>query len=409
MPEKQSTLSKLEVDFLEAIHSREAVYGLTHNFYHYPARFSHLFARTAIELFTEVGELVFDPFMGGGTTLVEAHYLRRRSVGTDINSLATLISRVKTTPLSSDDIKCIENWFSELPRKLTLRNVPVRVTEWIGRGYQRNISGKRTWPLRKTLELALAQITDLGNVHHQDFARCVLLKTGQWALHRRSKLPTAKQFRSQLLEHAKEMLESMAAFTSHLEETDSKLKDRIDYRPICLNKSVTGIEADSLFSSLPSPRLILTSPPYPGVHVLYHRWQVEGRKETLAPFWIANTLDGAGASFYTLGSRFQSGLKDYFSRAEAAFSSISRVANRDTIVVQLVGFSDRSWQLSGYLTMMQKAGFQEISFPDFANSADGRLWRFVPNRKWYTYRPGTAESSREVVLFHQLSSDSSRA
>ena len=43
-----------------------------------------------------------------------------------------------------------------------------------------------------------------------------------------------------------------------------------------------------------APQLVVTSPPYPGVHVLYHRWQVDGRKEAPLPFMIANKLDGAG-------------------------------------------------------------------------------------------------------------------
>ena len=48
----------------------DTVSGLTHNFYRYPARFSPLFAREVIRAFSRPGDLVFDPFMGGGTTLV---------------------------------------------------------------------------------------------------------------------------------------------------------------------------------------------------------------------------------------------------------------------------------------------------------------------------------------------------
>ena len=61
-----------------------------------------------------------------------------------------------------------------------------------------------------------------------------------------------------------------------------------------------------------SPKLILTSPPYPGVHVLYHRWQVKGRKDTSAPFWIANIEDGQGETYYTFGYRYQNELRKYF-------------------------------------------------------------------------------------------------
>jgi len=36
---------------------------------------------------------------------------------------------------------------------------------------------------------------------------------------------------------------------------------------------------------------------------LYHRWQVDSRKEAPLPFMIANKLDGAFSSFYTMGDR----------------------------------------------------------------------------------------------------------
>lgn len=76
------------------------VQGATHRFYRYPARFSPTFVQAAIEQFTQPGDLVFDPFLGGGTTLVEAMRLGRAGVGSDINELAVFISQVKTTLLS---------------------------------------------------------------------------------------------------------------------------------------------------------------------------------------------------------------------------------------------------------------------------------------------------------------------
>ena len=50
---------------LRAAHSSEHVSGLTHNFYRYPARFSPAFAKAVILAFSNHGDTVFDPFMGG--------------------------------------------------------------------------------------------------------------------------------------------------------------------------------------------------------------------------------------------------------------------------------------------------------------------------------------------------------
>ena len=150
-----------------------------------------------------------------------------------------------------------------------------------------------------------------------------------------------------------------------------------------------------------TPKLVLTSPPYPGIHVLYHRWQVDGRKETPAPFWIANKLDGAGLSHYTMGDRKNPGLRTYFENMQGAFNSISTCLTRNTIVVQMVAFSDPDIYLPRYLEMMEEAGFAE-HFIRHIHSPDGRLWRTVPSRRWYADQRGKTSASQEVVLFHRL-------
>lgn len=62
-----------------------------------------------------------------------------------------------------------------------------------------------------------------------------------------------------------------------------------------LVRSVIGVDKDERVIDMRAPRLVATSPPYPGVHILYHRWQVDGRKEAPLPFVIANMLDGCGS------------------------------------------------------------------------------------------------------------------
>ena len=44
--------------------------------------------RNLILKYTEPGEIILDPFMGGGTTLIEAWLLKRHSIGIDISTLA---------------------------------------------------------------------------------------------------------------------------------------------------------------------------------------------------------------------------------------------------------------------------------------------------------------------------------
>src|SRR5208337_2545074 len=91
-------------NLITASQDNKTVRGLTHEHYKYPARFSPRFAHAAIEAFTRPGDIVYDPFMGGGTTLVEASALGRNTVGTDINSLAVFISKIKTTVFTEDQL-----------------------------------------------------------------------------------------------------------------------------------------------------------------------------------------------------------------------------------------------------------------------------------------------------------------
>jgi DNA modification methylase len=54
-------------------------------------------------LFSKPGDLVLDPYMGGGTAVVEGVAAGRHMVGNDLNSLGAFIARVKITALNKDD------------------------------------------------------------------------------------------------------------------------------------------------------------------------------------------------------------------------------------------------------------------------------------------------------------------
>jgi DNA modification methylase len=76
------------------------VTSYTHGLAKYPAKFIPHIPRWAINTYSKKGDLILDPFVGCGTTLVEASLLGRNSVGIDINPVGVLYSKVKTTPLS---------------------------------------------------------------------------------------------------------------------------------------------------------------------------------------------------------------------------------------------------------------------------------------------------------------------
>jgi DNA modification methylase len=59
----------------------------------YRGNFAPQIARNIIEMYSEPGERILDPMVGGGTTLIEAKLLGRHAVGIDINPAAVEITR----------------------------------------------------------------------------------------------------------------------------------------------------------------------------------------------------------------------------------------------------------------------------------------------------------------------------
>lgn len=376
------------------------VNGLSHNHYKYPARFSPKFVRAAIEAFSEPGDLIADPFVGGGTTAVEALALGRDCLGVDISSLATFVAQTKTLVLSDAEAASVRAWALKVPKAINMNGPTVFFATGAHEGYYRNIEGKRFWRLRKAIEQALASVLPLqGNA--EPIARCAVLRTAQWALDGRAKLPTVSEFRTALQQNAEAIVAGSLQFRAAVE-----LSQR-NSTFICLNRTGAGMEEIPEVKALKSPKLVLTSPPYPGIHVLYHRWQVDGRKETPAPFLIANKLDGSGESYYTLGHRHNPGLKTYWANLKKVLSSTVHLSDGRTLFVQVVAFSEPEWQLPRYLEVCGEAGLREVLLPGM-DAPDKRLWRVVPNRRWYADQMGSIPASQEVVLFHRLKADPAR-
>src|SRR5688500_2863665 len=70
----------------------------------YRACFKPQLPRFFIERLTRAGDVVYDPFMGRGTTLLEAALLGRGPFGNDINPLSSLLIKPRLQPTSNEAI-----------------------------------------------------------------------------------------------------------------------------------------------------------------------------------------------------------------------------------------------------------------------------------------------------------------
>lgn len=377
-----------EDKLLLSLLSNDRVSGLTHSFYRYPARMSPDFAKAAISRFSSPGEIVLDPFAGGGTTTVEAIAAGRRAVAIDINPLATFVVQAKTTPLSTKDLDAVRTCFSDL-QEFDTWGQPRRV-ERDSRLLNFPVS------LEPLIESCLAQIELLQFPRQRRFARCVLLRASQKAIDGRRIPGNPEQLVLELEKGCSEMAAGLSALVQLARENGVKKHNITGFRKILL-RSAIGLEHDRRMQPCGAPKLVVTSPPYPGVHVLYHRWQVGGRKETPGPYWIIGQPDGYGASHFTMGSRSEFGVDNYFLRLTEVFQSVRSTIENSGVVVQLVSFSDIDSQLPRFLRAMEEAGFREDLFT-VRNRA--LLWRSVPNRRWYFRVNANRKSASELLLIH---------
>lgn len=140
----------------------------THCYHTYPAMMIPQIARTLIEEYKPKGrlDLILDPYMGSGTTLVEASLAGINSIGTDLNPLARLMGKVKTTLYNNESIL---KQFREIQTELIFYTKD-KVKE---RNFDR-ISNYSFWYNEDTL-LKLSYLSQLiKNIKDKDFFNVVL-------------------------------------------------------------------------------------------------------------------------------------------------------------------------------------------------------------------------------------------
>ncbi len=89
---------------------RSATHSPPYMMHKFWARRPWLVFRRLITAFTREGDIVLDPFAGGGVTLVEGLITRRRVVAADINPLAVFIMRHEAKPLDLSSFSSALAW-----------------------------------------------------------------------------------------------------------------------------------------------------------------------------------------------------------------------------------------------------------------------------------------------------------
>ena len=367
-----------------------------HAVYKYPARFSPEFTKSAISIFSKPGETVIDPFCGGGTTAIESLLNGRHSLNSDLSPLAMFLTKAKTRNYSTTSLNRVKKWSDE-SQEASFRDLCKH------KDYLDDSSvdiGALKLPTYSTIRIALTswefRLRQLGTA--EDLARLCLLRVGQRLLDLKRQKPSLDLMRRELDRAVSNTLRAVQVFDKNI-----RLLDNDNSRPICKVSQTPIKELHKEFKKQEKAKLAVFSPPYPGVHVLYPRWQIEGRKESSAPFWLAGVEGCTIETTYTMGRRGVDKTEEFMSNYLQGVKALREVLTPDALVVQMVGFMDPKQQLPALLHCMREAGYREKKYKSCETSADGRLWRSVPGQKWYNaVRDKKPATSREVVLIHSM-------
>ena len=382
---------------IKSVKDQSRVKGITHRFYTYPAGFSPKFVSSAIENLTEKGDVVLDPFMGGGTSIVEGMRLGRKTVGIDLNYISFFVTKVKTTILSSKQKKFIEDWILITDKKIKSKITSDKFTESaLSLINYKGIGKGQIYRLKQIISgcsFFLKRLKKVKKKKTNDFLKLLILRSMQSTLHNKRPISEFEVFKQKIKSNCFDMLDGMNELETNVKLNSSK---EIVSSSNIYNRSAAKCLINKNLKRKKT-KLIITSPPYPGINIYYGTWQIHGRRNTSLPYLILGMDRPLNRSILNFQHPKTKDLKIYFKTMEKIFSSLYKASNKKTLLMQLVAFNKLDGILDEYLATMKKCGFKEIQL-----NGKKRIWRDVPSRSWQsTYAKKDLPSSKEVLLLHK--------
>ena len=141
-------LESLPLDFWDF--KEEDTKKFTHGIHSYPAIMVSPISKNIIKIVKEIMniETLYDPFMGSGSVLIESILNGvKHTYGTDLNPLALLLSKVRTTPLKMSQIVWIKNVYIDIINFAfeKYKDLPFQLHQYIVNEKQLDITDKKGW------------------------------------------------------------------------------------------------------------------------------------------------------------------------------------------------------------------------------------------------------------------------
>jgi len=236
-----------------------------HGLHPYLGKFIPQLVEVFLRRYFNPGDCVYDPFVGSGTTLVEANAFGARAIGCDVSAFNCLLTRAKTADYSLGALEMALRVAYEESRHLQREVGDSLGTEWLLRWYApmtlrellayRAAAGQLEDPIREAAEVILsrsARSSRLTTHFDLDFPRQPVTNAYYCHKHKRTCAP---------VEEAGKFLRRYTSDTSQRIRAFASLRTR--------SESIV-LHEDSRTVRLPTrPSGIITSPPYPGL-IDYH-------------------------------------------------------------------------------------------------------------------------------------------
>jgi len=306
----------------------------THGFHPYPAKFTPQLVNKFFNLYCKRGFTILDPFCGSGTTLVEGVINDMYSVGIDLNPIAYIISRAKSNHYSSEELKIIRNFISEIqpqPNMGLFSNYnndnnhihEVLIPDFPNRDhwFQENVS--------KELAILKTKINEFEESNIKDLLLCGFSKI----IVKVSNQDSEVRYTAKNKNHPDGIV-----FSSFIKTISNYLQI------LSLNKNtfsgkaeVTNGDTYEILKKYPINHFdfIITSPPYINTfdYYLYHKWRM---------FWLG--YDHRPVRRKEIGNHhridtksFQEAKTEYIETVSEIMNELSRVSKPNSYFVMIIG------------------------------------------------------------------------
>ncbi|MCD6385921.1 DNA methyltransferase [Candidatus Sumerlaeota bacterium] len=232
----------------------------THCFHPYPAMMIPQVAGRILDEFGEDAKLLFDPYCGTGTSLVEANLRGINAIGSDINPLARLIAKVKTTiiPVAKVDAHLKDFYDLIFSIRLGGKEIKPKIPEFKNIGY---------WFKKETqywLAVVKEYIERIEDEDIQDFFKVAFSETvREVSLTRNSEFKLYRMSEKQIEEFNPDvlsiMVDKLIRNRKGMAEYISRKKNKASSKIFGFN-TVCGIPENIILPE--SIDIIVTSPPY---------------------------------------------------------------------------------------------------------------------------------------------------